>query len=148
MEGRRDFLRQVAAAGLTVLAAQAAWATARFARAPVSYQPSTRHVLGQVTNFPPGTRTWNPDARVFVLRDDHGIRALSGTCTHLGCTVRAEGEGFVCPCHGSRYDPEGRVIGGPAPRALAFVAVEADKKGRLIVDVDHEVGPDVRLGTG
>lgn len=148
MEGRRDFLKQVAAAGLSVLAAQAAWATARFARAPVSYQPSTRHVLGPLDQFPAGVRSWSPDARVFVLRDEHGVRALSGTCTHLGCTVRAEGEGFVCPCHGSRYDADGRVIGGPAPRSLAFVAVEADKRGRLVVDVDHEVDPDVRLKVG
>lgn len=45
---------------------------------------------------------------------------LDLTCTHLRCRVApVEGGGFSCPCHGSRYDAEGRVTSGPAPRALA-----------------------------
>jgi len=42
------------------------------------------------------------------------------TCTHLRCRVApVEGGGFSCPCHGSRYDAEGRPVSGPAPKALA-----------------------------
>ena len=45
---------------------------------------------------------------------------LDLTCTHLRCRVApAPGGGFSCPCHGSRYDAEGRPVAGPAPRALA-----------------------------
>ena len=45
---------------------------------------------------------------------------LDLTCTHLRCRVApVEGGGFSCPCHGSRYDAEGRPVSGPAPRALA-----------------------------
>jgi len=45
---------------------------------------------------------------------------LDLTCTHLRCRVAPiEGGGFSCPCHGSRYDAEGRPVSGPAPRALA-----------------------------
>jgi len=45
---------------------------------------------------------------------------LDLTCTHLRCRVApAEGGGFSCPCHGSRYDAEGRPVSGPAPRPLA-----------------------------
>lgn len=45
---------------------------------------------------------------------------LDLTCTHLRCRVAPiEGGGFSCPCHGSRYDAEGRPVSGPATRALA-----------------------------
>ncbi len=41
-----------------------------------------------------------------------------GICTHLGCVPNRGGEGWVCPCHGSRYDQSGRIMHGPAPRNL------------------------------
>ena len=43
------------------------------------------------------------------------------TCTHLGCRTtfnNAEGT-WDCPCHGSRFDSDGRVIEGPAVRDLS-----------------------------
>ena len=56
------------------------------------------------------------------------ILVLVGICSHLGCspqqkTVEAKGEmgadwagGFLCPCHGSKFDLAGRVYkGAPAP---------------------------------
>ncbi|RAJ68992.1 glycine/D-amino acid oxidase-like deaminating enzyme [Streptomyces sp. Amel2xB2] len=59
--------------------------------------------------------------RSAVHRTPEGeVRALSPRCTHLGCFVRfndAEGA-WECPCHGSRFDTEGRVIQGPATRPL------------------------------
>ncbi len=49
-----------------------------------------------------------------------------GVCTHLGCVPLGAGEGedrgqfggYFCPCHGSSYDPAGRIIKGPAPKNL------------------------------
>ena len=60
--------------------------------------------------------------------NSYGINAI---CTHLGCVVpwdAAAGK-FICPCHGSQYDPAGKVVRGPAPLSLALthVAVENDK---------------------
>ena len=42
------------------------------------------------------------------------------TCTHLGCplTWNPEEETYECPCHGSRFDSKGRLIGGPARKNL------------------------------
>ena len=67
--GRRSFLRQLGATGVGVLLAESAWATLRFARAPVSYGPPSRHSLGDPGRFPAGTTTYVDDARVFVLHD-------------------------------------------------------------------------------
>ena len=55
---------------------------------------------------------------VYVLATDNGFTAVSPICTHRGCTVDVNGERLVCPCHGSTYDREGRVLKGPAQRAL------------------------------
>ena len=56
-----------------------------------------------------------------VSRDRDGrLRSLSPVCTHMGCHVRwntAE-RSWDCPCHGSRFGVDGRVIEGPAVRDL------------------------------
>ncbi len=45
--------------------------------------------------------------------------ALSATCTHQTCTITGfGGQSYVCPCHGSTFDLNGRVLGGPAPAPL------------------------------
>ena len=65
--------------------------------------------------------------KLAVFRDSKGaIHACSAVCTHLGCHVRwnnAEGS-WDCPCHGSRFDPEGKVLNGPAMRGLEKVPLE------------------------
>jgi len=86
-------------------------------------------------------------SRVWVKRDTLGIMALVATCTHLGCEVNyhLEKKEWLCPCHGSIYDAEGRPISGPAPKALMRVAVERKPDGSLIINTSHQVGLDVRL---
>lgn len=144
--GRRHALFVLGCCSLGVTAAVSAAATARFARNPVSYGPPQRRSLGSPDQFAAGTRTWVDAAGVFVLRDANGLRALSGTCTHLGCTVRAEDPGgYLCPCHGSRYDDSGQVTGGPAPAPLPFVQLALDRRGHLVADLGVEVPADQRL---
>lgn len=146
---RRSFLWRIGCWSLGALGLQALWTSVRFARAPVSYGPARRRVLGEPGRFPRGMVVFVEDPAVFVMRDERGVRALSATCTHLGCTVRKHPDGgYVCPCHGSRYDGAGEVIGGPAPRALRFLQLEHDRRGRLVVDLDRQVDPARRLKEG
>ena len=60
-----------------------------------------------------------------AYRDDAGtVHAVSARCTHLGCTVRfndAE-KSWDCPCHGSRFGLDGRVLHGPAVEPLDVLA--------------------------
>jgi nitrite reductase/ring-hydroxylating ferredoxin subunit len=58
---------------------------------------------------------------VAAYRDEEGkLTAVSPTCTHLGCRVQfnhAE-RSWDCPCHGSRFAPDGEVLEGPAVHRL------------------------------
>lgn len=74
---------------------------------------------------------------VFLTRTrDGGVRALSSTCTHLGCRVAwdANGRVFRCPCHGGVYDAGGAVIAGPPPRPLAKLPARVED-GRVLVQL-------------
>ena len=55
-----------------------------------------------------------------ALTEDGVWRVQMGVCTHLGCIVKWEKdqEDFLCPCHGGRYSPDGKVTVGPPPKPL------------------------------
>jgi glycine/D-amino acid oxidase-like deaminating enzyme/nitrite reductase/ring-hydroxylating ferredoxin subunit len=70
--------------------------------------------------------------RVAAYRDARGkITAVSPICTHLGCIVHwNEAEStWDCPCHGSRFEPTGRVIAGPAESPLERIDLNEPEKG-------------------
>lgn len=61
-------------------------------------------------------------------RQDGTVSAVSARCTHLGCLVgfNAAEHTWDCPCHGSRFDLDGRVIEGPATRRLRSEDIGAE----------------------
>lgn len=91
---------------------------------------------GAVDDFPPGSVTHVPNGRFYLSRlQDGGFLAIYQRCTHLGCNVpweQSEGE-FICPCHSSRFSPEGDVLSAPAPRALDLFLVTIEE-GQVKVD--------------
>jgi Rieske Fe-S protein len=70
-----------------------------------------------------------------VLDGQQQVRALSATCTHLGCQVRwdAESKRFRCPCHGGVYDPAGKVVQGPPPRPLDSIDARIDGPDKTVL---------------
>ena len=76
------------------------------------------------------------DATYIVVKDDGSIEkyGINAVCTHLGCVVpwnKAENK-FKCPCHGSQYNNEGKVIRGPAPLSLALAHAEINETDTII----------------
>jgi Rieske Fe-S protein len=65
--------------------------------------------------------------KVAVYRDEEGtLKAYTAICPHLGCVVQwnpAE-KSFDCPCHGSRFTKEGKVINGPAVSDLKSMEIK------------------------
>ena len=159
---RRDFLVKLGiGAGVVGIGVQAA-ASVRSLLPNVSYDAPTTVKLGLPDEFPDGLK-FLPEQRLFVFREGKVFHAVSAVCTHLGCTVRAEAlpqaetrevggaplrltHRFACPCHGSKYRGDGKVVSGPAPKPLAWyrLSVSTDD-GQLVADLASEVGRDFRL---
>eukprot|EP00401_Gymnodinium_catenatum_P054386 CAMPEP_0117497670 /NCGR_PEP_ID=MMETSP0784-20121206/21302_1 /TAXON_ID=39447 /ORGANISM="" /LENGTH=203 /DNA_ID=CAMNT_0005292699 /DNA_START=64 /DNA_END=672 /DNA_ORIENTATION=- len=77
------------------------------------------------------------DATYLILDDNKNMAdfAVNAVCTHLGCVVpwnKAENK-FMCPCHGSQYDKNGKVVRGPAPLSLALAHREEDANGKVLL---------------
>jgi menaquinol-cytochrome c reductase iron-sulfur subunit len=142
---RRTFL--VGCSSLAAAVAGFMGGTFRFIVPNVLYEPSRRFDIGPPTGFPPDSVTFLPDRRLFVFNSADGFYCISSVCTHLGCNVKHGTGGFECPCHGSQYDQNGRVVSGPAPRPLAWYALRLSPRDELVVDLDEAVGPEFRLRT-
>ncbi|WP_239121232.1 MULTISPECIES: FAD-dependent oxidoreductase [Spirulina sp. CCY15215] len=57
---------------------------------------------------------------------------LSLTCTHQGCSVHKQADGgFLCPCHGAKYDAAGKVLQGPAKRDLAAFKIIEQQENKV-----------------
>jgi cytochrome b6-f complex iron-sulfur subunit len=60
-------------------------------------------------------------AGVFLLArtSANGFTAVDAICSHESCTITGtDGNAYVCPCHGSRYNRSGQVMAGPAKASL------------------------------
>ncbi len=79
---------------------------------------------------------WIEDQKVWLIRSEKGLYALSAICTHLGCTPRwVNEEGlFKCPCHGSNFNINGDVIAGPAPSALWRFSIGLSENGQVVIN--------------
>jgi len=73
---------------------------------------------------------------VFLVWDgDKTIRAMSATCTHLGCQVQwqSKEKKFRCPCHGGVYAADGTVLEGPPPRPLQTIEARLESDSSVLV---------------
>jgi len=89
------------------------------------------------------------DPTYLVVEQDKTLATygINAVCTHLGCVVPWNGaeNKFICPCHGSQYNNQGKVVRGPAPLSLALVHADVDD-GKVLfvpwVETDFRTGED------
>ncbi len=100
-------------------------------------------LVGAETKFPVGT--WKLVGQLIVAQDANGFFAFSAICTHQGCLVdppASNGTTF-CPCHGSQFDGNGKVIAGPAFTPLRHYAINICN-GDVYVDTSTPVSATTR----
>ena len=70
--------------------------------------------------------------------EDGGMLAISVKCTHLGCIVQVNKDGFLCPCHASAFNKLGEVLSPPAVRALDIFPIKIEN-GEIKVDTNNPI---------
>ncbi|HVN86888.1 MAG TPA: Rieske 2Fe-2S domain-containing protein [Candidatus Binatia bacterium] len=143
---RRDFLGLSALWSAAVALLFGLFGALRLPRAAVVPMASRKFRVTVPDTLTPGEALVPAGRSVAVFRDPDGaVYAISRVCTHLGCLVKSEADGFHCPCHGSRFAPDGSVVKGPAPKALGWLAVAKASAGTVIVDEGKTVAPGTKV---
>jgi menaquinol-cytochrome c reductase iron-sulfur subunit len=160
--GRRAFLHNFGLGSVLLGMAGLTYQSFRSLIPNLLYEPAQRVKIGSPLNLAEGM-TFLSDIRLYVFREGKAFYAVSGACTHLGCTVKytklqqpkqVEIRGgqrsinfeFHCPCHGSRFHADGTNYAGPAPGPLRWYHMElSPDDGQLLVDMNREVEQNFRL---
>jgi menaquinol-cytochrome c reductase iron-sulfur subunit len=131
----------------------------------ILYEPPKKFKIGSPQDYQEGVQ-FLEEHRIYLVREGNSYHAISGVCTHLGCTIkyapfkkereltvrnktyRSKGE-FHCPCHGSRFYDEGTNFAGPAPKPLKWYEVTlSPEDDALVVNLSEEVNREFRLVVG
>ena len=133
---RRDFLDEVAAAALGLAGLGAIVVTVKYLSPNVLFEPPTSFRIGSPDEYPVNSVTFIADQQVYIVRVTAGFAAVSAICTHLGCITQWKQDLnlIACPCHGSKFQKDGAVVNGPAPRPLPHYAIRLMPDGELLVD--------------
>lgn len=161
-ESRRSFLQKLGLGSLLAGLFGFGYQSFRSLIPNVVYEAPRKFKIGIPTQLADGV-TFLEDKHLYIFREGKSFYAVSGTCTHLGCTVKytalnqpktveVNGEKkvinfeFQCPCHGSKFYADGTNYAGPAPRPLRWYNLElSPDDGQLIVNMNQEVEQNFRL---
>lgn len=127
---RRRFIQVLLGTGLITSIASFIYPVMRYLVPPKTPDLGADAVLAaKVGELKPNSaKTFRFGSRpgLLILSSAGEYRAMSATCTHLGCTVqfRPELKEVWCACHNGLYDLSGRNVSGPPPRPLEQFEVQ------------------------
>ncbi len=133
---RRDFLKLTRDGFLYLSGILTLGGLLRFLGFQTEPAPQTEFDLGLAEKYPLNSRSLLEEIPAVLLHTESGFSALSLVCTHLGCSVENDTQGFTCPCHGSRFNADGKVMQGPASQPLAPLRIEITEDKHLILHID------------
>lgn len=130
--GRREFFLSLGWGLVGLAFAAITGMTGRFLAGSQARSDPEPANLGSPNGHPIGSVT--KSGRIVLLRDHAGFWAINTICPHLGCQPAFDENRriFLCPCHGSQFDPEGRWLAGPAPRSMSLAVLRLDTQGALV----------------
>jgi Rieske Fe-S protein len=132
MENRRSFVKRIIGAlGVGAVALKSPVAFAEKLALPLNKVAALKKVGGSATVTLSGKE-------ILIIRDtDKTVRGLSAKCTHRDCPMsyNKKTRKIDCSCHGSSFDLNGKVLGGPAKKDLKRYAARLSE-GRIIIAVD------------
>jgi cytochrome b6-f complex iron-sulfur subunit len=143
--GRRGFLLTLGLTLVGLAVAGMTWMIGRFLGG------SQARLDPELANFGPpdhySVGSWTKSGRLVLFRDETGFWAVNALCPHLGCQPAFDENRriFVCPCHGSRFDSEGRLLAGPAASDLSLAVLRLDNQGRLVAHPKEKVRAGYRF---
>ncbi|ACK64838.1 cyclic nucleotide-binding protein [Rippkaea orientalis PCC 8801] len=149
--GRRQFMNLLTFGTITGVAAGALYPVVKYFIPPSSGGAgggvTAKDALGNDVIVSEFLGSHNPGDRVLaqglkgdptylVVQGDKTLAnyGINAVCTHLGCVVpwnASEGK-FMCPCHGSQYNAEGKVVRGPAPLSLALAHANVTEDDKVV----------------
>jgi cytochrome b6-f complex iron-sulfur subunit len=140
---RRDFLNEITTSALGIAGLGSAVVTYQYFSPNVLFEPSATFRAGNPELYPVYSVTFLQDQQVYIVRMPEGFYAVSAVCTHLGCITqwKPDANMIACPCHGSKFKPDGTKIEGPAPRPLPHFAVSLTADGELLIDKLQNIKP-------
>jgi cytochrome b6-f complex iron-sulfur subunit len=130
---RRDFLKLTLDSLLAFGGLLGLGGLIRFLSYKTEPPQPTEYDLGLAGNYQSDSKTTLPEVPAVLIHDNGRFTAMSLVCTHLGCTVEVQFDGFACPCHGSRFNSDGFPVKGPATAPLKTLRVEQTTDGKLIL---------------
>lgn len=111
--------------------------------------PPLSFILHKIPKLPVKIRVrTQPEKDVMLMENDFFLFpdpdkpwAISRICTHLGCRVNYSSgeEVLVCPCHGSRFHTDGKLLKGPADKDLPSLPVACSRDEGYIVTLEDQV---------
>ncbi len=128
---RRDFLKLASKAVLAAAGLIGLGGLFRFLDTQTDPSPPTDFDLGLPAKYPLGSRTVLPDVPALLVHPKLDSLHSAWSVHTWVATVQSRADGFSCPCHGSRFDPQGNVTRGPAGKPLDSLRTGITSDGNL-----------------